>query len=171
MTTGRRAGMVPRPTPRPDAPRTSRALTSAPCSTSFSANWRLVRVPDPLGAGSPLSSSPRFGLRTQVSVWSAVKPDRWSFGSAPASSNSTASAKWPFSTARIKGLVPRAGARPDVFFGCMASLTSAPASSRTRTTSARPSRTAKNNGVKPEGNGVRKSAPARKSAFTTSACP
>ena len=57
-------------------------------------------------------------------------------------------------------MVPRAGALPDDFLGCMASLTSAPAFSRTRTTSVRPSRTAKNRGVNPEGSGVRKSAPA-----------
>ena len=55
-------------TPRPDAPRFSRAFTFAPCSTSFSTSWRLLRFPEPVGAGSPLSSSPRFGLRTQVSV-------------------------------------------------------------------------------------------------------
>ena len=61
-------------TPRPEAPRLSRAFTSAPCSTSFSTNWRLVRFPDPMGGGSPLSSSPLLGLRTQVSVCSAVKP-------------------------------------------------------------------------------------------------
>ena len=36
-------------------------------------------------------------------------------------------------------IVPRPGERPEVFFGCMASLTSAPALSRIRTTSLRPS--------------------------------
>ena len=133
----RRNGVAPaRPrTPRPEAPRLSCAFTSAPCSTSFSTSSRLLRLPEPIGAGSPLSSSPRPGLRTQVSVWSAVNPRRWSFGSAPPPARRPPARSGRSRPPGSTGLVPRAGALPADRLGCIASLTSAPAFSRMRTTS------------------------------------
>ena len=83
-----RKGVAPeRPrTPRPAAPRLSRVFTSAPCSTSLSTKSRLLSFPEPIGAGSPLSSSPRLGLRTQVSVCSAGEPGSLVVRVGPASS-------------------------------------------------------------------------------------
>ena len=62
--------------PLPDLPLLSRTFTSAPCAASCFTNCRLLRLPEPIGEGSPSSSSPRAGLRTQTTVCSAVKPER-----------------------------------------------------------------------------------------------
>src|SRR5256886_3157197 len=83
-----------------------RRLTSAPRFTISRTNSRLVKRPDPIGAGS--LPSLESGLRTQVSVWSGVNPERRSFGSAPRSTSAIASSKWPFCTASSNGLVSRA---------------------------------------------------------------
>ena len=79
----------------------TRTFRFAPLATSFFTSSRLVRLPEPMGAGSPLSSSPRFGLRTHVRVWRAVKPERWSQNAAhleagplPAREFETIRARW-----------------------------------------------------------------------------
>ena len=126
-----------------------RALTSAPCSTSFLTNSRLVRLPEPSGAGS---SSPPPGLADPGHVCSAVKPERWSFGSAPRPAGRR-QLEVAVLDGQDQGGGPARGAlrrRRAVRAGCMASLTSAPAFSRTATTSVRPSRTAKSRGVNPD---------------------
>ena len=71
VTAASRKGVAPTllRMPRPDVPFLSRSFTLAPWDTSFRTKSRLLRLPDPLGAGSPSGSSPRFGLRTQVIVW------------------------------------------------------------------------------------------------------
>ena len=101
-----------------------------------------------------------------------MNPQRWSFGSAPASSKTAASSKWPFSTASINGVVPRAGALPVDRLGCMAWLTSAPAFSRIRTTvdaalAYREEQGREPGGERPSGNQHRLSS----NASTTAACP
>ena len=121
-----RNGVEPVVVNRPARTRRSRAehSMSAPCATSCRTNSRLLMFPDPMGGGLP---SPRIGLRTQVMACSAVKPAGRSFGLAPAFSRAAANSKWPFSTARIRGVAACRRVGRFAFSGRMVSFTSAPA--------------------------------------------
>ena len=64
------------------------AFTSAPSSTSFRTNSRLVMPPEPFGAGLLLPATP--ALRTHDTWCKAVQPRGATFTSAPRSISSEA---------------------------------------------------------------------------------